>query len=42
MMDKLNKEIKYNEEANTFSIKVIYVENKVTFTLKDYMDWTLY
>jgi hypothetical protein len=42
MMDKLNKEIKYSEETNTFSIEVIYAENKVTVTLKDYMDWALY
>jgi hypothetical protein len=41
-MDKLNKEIKYKEEANTFSLNAVYTENKVTFTLKDYVDWTLY
>jgi hypothetical protein len=41
-MDKVNKETKYKEEANTFSLDTIYSESKVTFILKDYMNWTLY
>jgi uncharacterized protein YkuJ len=41
-MDKLNEEVKYKEEANTFSLDAIYEESKVTFALKDYIDLVLY
>jgi hypothetical protein len=41
-MDKLNKEIKFKEETNTFILEVIYTENKVILTLKDYIDWVIY
>lgn len=34
--------LKYREEADTFSLDVIYSGEKVLFTLKDYTDWIVY
>jgi hypothetical protein len=41
-MEKFNREIRYKEEANTFSLEANCTESKVVFTLKDYIDWVVY
>jgi hypothetical protein len=33
---------RYKEDTTTFSLLITYTEKKVTFTLRDYIEWVIY
>lgn len=32
----------FNEETDTFNLTVALIDNKLTITLKDFIDWAIY
>ena len=42
MQTENSNQLMFNEEADTFNLTVTLSENKLTITLKDFVDWTVY
>ena len=42
MQAENSNQLVFHEEADTFDLNLILSDNKLTVTLKDFVDWTIY